>query len=329
MSEPAFFDLNLLSSKVMDPLLAAALSSWDVRIEVVIPLVIFGMLFITGWWRLRGRAGQRTDKSWRSLGAAWRPVSYISGLLVIALALVSPIDVLVQQLFVVHMLQHLLLIMIVPWLLLLPNPMPYLMWGLPEAVRLPVGQVTNAILSPRGLTGRALRRIATPGVMWFLLLISVYSWHDRNMYNYALQSRFIHDLEHIHFFAAGMIFWWYVIGAAPRIGKQPSRLARIALVVAAVPPNMGLGIYIAFSNEVLYTYYNDAPRLFGLSVLDDQRLSGFLMWVPGSMMYLLAALVLIAGLLKNEHAKPVAAARPWDNEELVAAPGMSRSGGRG
>lgn len=313
----------------MDPLLKAALSSWDVRFVVILPLVVLGTLFVTGWLRLRRRTSDRGRKSWRSLGAVWRPISYITGLLVIALALVSPIDVLVQQLFFVHMFQHMLLITIAPWFLLLPNPMPYLMWGLPDPIRLPVGRVTASILSPHGPTGKLLRRIANPGVIWLFLVISIYSWHDGNMYNFALRSRFIHDLEHLSFFAAGMVFWWYVIGAAPRIGKPLGRIGRIAFTIAAVPPNAFLGMFLAFSNEVIYTYYNDVPRLWGISVLDDQRLSGVLMWVPGSMMYFMAALVLIAGLLKEESDKPAVKSPAWNSDELAVAPGANPSGGRG
>ena len=128
----------------MDPVARAALSSWSWRPEVIIPLVILGALFLNGWRRLRARSGRVSGA--RSLAAKWRPVTYIAGLLVIAIALLSPFDVLVQQLFFMHMIQHLLLIMIAPPLLLLPNPMPFLLWGLPGRVRLGVGGIVAFIV---------------------------------------------------------------------------------------------------------------------------------------------------------------------------------------
>ena len=121
----------------MDPVARAALSSWSWRPEVIIPLLILGALFLVGWRQLRARGGRVSG--WRTLGASWRPVSYIAGLLVIAVALLSPLDVLVQQLFFMHMIQHLLLIMIAPALLLLPNPLPFLLDVYKRQVLLPPG----------------------------------------------------------------------------------------------------------------------------------------------------------------------------------------------
>ncbi len=101
-----------------------------------------------------------------------------------------------------------------------------------------------------------------------------------------------------------MLFWWQVIGAGPVIHKQFGRIGRIAFTLAAIPPNMALGIVLAFTPVVIYTFYNDVPRLLNMSPLTDQQLSGIIMWIPGSMMYMIAALILIAGLLKGEDAKP-------------------------
>jgi putative membrane protein len=260
------------------------------------------------------------------LGAAWRPISYIAGLLVIALALVSPIDVLVQQLFFVHMIQHLLLIMIAPPLLLLPNPMPFLLWGLPDGLRRSVGRGLGRVLNKDSMTGSLIRKATTPAVIYLLFIIVVFGWHDPDLYNAALRSDLVHDIEHITFFLAGMLFWWQIIGAGPIIHKQFGRIGRIAFTLAAIPPNMALGIVLAFTPVVVYTHYNDVPRLLNMSPLTDQQLSGIIMWIPGSMMYIIAALILIAGLLKGEDAKPTPTRPAWTNDELLAAPGTTQSG---
>ena len=190
----------------MDPIARAALSSWDWRPEVIVALIVLGALFLTGWSRLRRISGPAS--SFRSLGARWRPISYIAGLLVIGFALMSPLDVLVQQLFFMHMIQHLLLISIAPVLLLLPNPMPYLLWGLPARGRLVAGNALNRVLNKESLIGRGLRKATGPAVVWFLMIVFIIGWHDPAMYNAALRSDLVHDLEHLTMFLAGMLFWF-------------------------------------------------------------------------------------------------------------------------
>ena len=138
----------------MDPVLKAALSSWDWRLDVILILLTAGMLFLRGWIRLRRRS-QRTD--WYGLGAAWRPFSYGLGLILVGLALMSPLDTLASVLFSIHMVQHLLLIMLAPPLLLAANPMPFILWGLPDLARRPVGRGLSRLLNPNASFRRQLR----------------------------------------------------------------------------------------------------------------------------------------------------------------------------
>jgi len=307
----------------MDPVARAALTSWSWRPEVIIPLVLLGTLFLVGWRRLRAR-GRNVGR--QSLGAAWRPVSYIAGLLVIALALLSPFDTLVQQLFFTHMIQHLLLIMIAPPLLLLPNPMPFLLWGLPGRLRLGAGSIINSLVHKQSPVGRALRWLTRPVIIWFIFVVTVIGWHDPSLYNAALRSEWVHDLEHLTMFGAGMLFWWTVTGAGPRLNKNMSRLAKIAFILAVIPPNMALGIVLAFSQQPIYAFYSDMPRLWGISALDDQRISGVIMWIPGNMMYFLAALAIVFMILSGEGRKPAAREADWADSDALAAPGIAGSG---
>ncbi len=310
----------------MDPVARAALTSWSWRPEVIFPLLILGALFLVGWRRLRARGGR--VEGWRTLGAAWRPASYIAGLLVVALALVSPFDVLVQQLFFMHMIQHLLLIMIAPPLLLLPNPLPFLLWGLPARLRLAVGGMLNSVIHKQSAVGRALRLLTTPVAVWFIFVATIIGWHDPSFYNAALRSDWVHDLEHVTMFAAGMLYWWLVTGAGPRLHKNLSRVAKIAFILAVIPPNMALGIVLAFSQQPIYGFYNDMPRLWGISALDDQRISGVIMWIPGNMMHFMTALAIIFMILSGEGRKPAAKEAAWAEGDALAAPGIAGGGGR-
>lgn len=310
----------------MDPVARAALASWSWRPEVIIPLVILGALFLVGWRRLRARDDRASG--WRSLGATWRPVSYFAGLIVIALALLSPFDVLVQQLFFMHMIQHLLLIMIAPPLLLLPNPMPFLLWGLPPRLRLAAGGGINSVIHKQTPIGRALRWLTKPVIVWFIFVVTIIGWHDPALYNAALRGDFVHDLEHLTMFGAGMLYWWVVTGAGPRLHKNLSRFAKIGFILAVIPPNMALGIVLAFAQQPIYTYYNDMPRLWGISVLDDQRISGVIMWIPGNMMHFMSALAIIFLILTGEGRKPATKESAWAEGEALAAPGIATGGGR-
>ena len=310
----------------MNPVLKAVLLSWDLRLDVIIVLATAGILFSVGWWRLRRRTQPKVGaKHGRAqLGAPWRLVSYWTGLIIAALALLSPIDILGGQFFFMHMIQHLLLIMITPPLLLITNPMPFILWGLPPRLRRLVGQALSRLLHRHSPFRRAVRAVAAPGVLWLVWVVALVGWHDPVLYNADLRNDFIHDLEHLSFFIAAMIYWWQVTGAGPRLNKQFGLLGRIAFTLAAVPPNMAVGVVLSFVDRAVYTYYLTAPRVWDIDVLIDQKIGGVIMWVPGSMMYLIAALVLIARLLQGETRKPSLPETKWATEENLAAPSIKQ-----
>ena len=273
------------------------MSSWNWRIEVIIALILLTVLFMLGWWRLR-QISRTTGRKHVALASAWRPVSYLGGMLLLVLALLSPIETLSGQLFSMHMVQHLLLGMFAPPLLLIANPMPIVMWGLPMNVRKGIGRI---FFSRKSKLRSMLKTITQPAIIWFTFFVVLWGWHDANLYNLTLRSEWVHNFEHITFFATAMALWWHITGAAPHFHKRFSYPARVAFTITCVPANMILGVFIAFSTKVIYTYYETIPfRVFNISVLDDQTLGGVLMWVPGSMMYVIAVVVLIALWLNNE-----------------------------
>lgn len=300
----------------MDPVTSALLRSWEWRVEVFVPLLSFAVVYTTGWRRLRTKGSK--------LATGWRLVAYWSGILLVAIALLSPIETLSGQLFFMHMIQHLLLVMLGPPLLMLGEPMPVLLWGLPAGVRRRVGRVLSRVLHRKSESRRALRAATVPGVVWLLFVVALVGWHDPIAYNAALRSDLVHDVEHLSFFITAMLYWWHVVGAAPRIHKSLSRTAQVIYVIAAIPPNMITGVVIAFAGQVIYSYYLAVPRLWGISALDDQILGGVIMWVPGSMMYMIAILILTARWLQAEENKPPLPVSKWATDERMAAPGLDQ-----
>jgi putative membrane protein len=315
----------------MDPVLSAALSSWDLRLDVILVLALAGTSYTWGWWRLRTRTLSRsrqaettqTELGWRNWKAAamWRPVVYLTGLFIVGIALVSPIDVLSAQLFTMHMIQHLLLVMIAPPILLLANPLPFILWGFPAKVRVSVGR---QLLRRNSSFRRLLEKTTGPGLTWLYFVIAYWGWHDPTAYGAALESDLIHDLEHLSFFGTSMLFWWHVLGAGPRVHRPLSPLARLAYLLAAIPPGMLAGIAIAFAEQPLYGYYEAMPRLWGISVLADQRLAGVIMWIPGSMMYIVAFLILAGRWLQVEEKKPALPESAWAADDALMAPGWEK-----
>ncbi len=315
----------------MDPTLSVLLLSWAWRPEIILTLSLAAAIHLTGRWRLERRIpSSRTgedllpdpDRLGRQRGsgrlvAPWRSVAYLSGLVVLSIALMSPIDVLSGQFFFMHMIQHLLLVMIAPPLLLIADPMPIMMWGLPSGLRLEVGRW----LRPDSTFRRAVRSLTTPGLVWLYFITVLLGWHDPRVYNLTLESEWVHDLEHLTFFITAMLFWWHVTGAAPRIHRRLPPGVRIGYTLSVVPPNALTGIAIAFASEPIYAYYTTVPRLGEMTALQDQMLGGVIMWIPGSMMYIIAALILIARIIRQDSGEPLPESE-WATEEAVLAPGL-------
>jgi cytochrome c oxidase assembly factor CtaG len=295
----------------MHPLVKALLSQWEWRLEIVAVLLTLGALYTLGWLRLRRQSKRRQLASWLRL------LSYHAGLAILAVSLLSPIDRLGGQLFFMHMLQHMLSIMLAAPLLLLANPFPFMVWALPATWRL---RVAGLFARPSAFR-RALAAVTRPFIAWLVFLTIYLGWHDASLYNLALRNDWIHDIQHITFFGAAMLFWWHVIGAAPHIHGKRSGWASMAYLIGVIPPNMAVAVTIAFASNVIYTYYLSAPRIWGFTALEDQMISGAIMWIPGSMMFLLAALIILARMFTSKEPLPV---KPdgWDADDKFIAPGL-------
>jgi putative membrane protein len=298
----------------MNPTLSILLLSWAWRPEILTTLGVAATLHLMGRWRLKQRGGG-------PLVARWRSVAYLGGLAVLAIALMSPIDVLSGQFFFMHMVQHLLLVMIAPPLLWIANPMPIAMWGLPAGLRREVGRG----LRPKAVFRRALQTLTTPGLVWLAFVAVLVGWHDPRAYQAALRSDLVHDVEHLSFFITAMLFWWHVTGAAPHIHRRLSAGKRAGYALSVVPPNMITGIALSFASKPVYAYYTIVPRLGRMSVLQDQMLGGVIMWIPGSMMYIIAALILIARMLRDEESKAPLPEPQVVTDEGASAPGFEQA----
>jgi putative membrane protein len=192
---------------------------------------------------------------------------FMSGVLLLFVAVVSPIETISGYLLSIHMVQHLMLTMLVAPLLLAGTP----------------GWMLRPLLRPHFV--RPIARALTQPVAAFLLFNAIFSaWHMPALYNLALQNATTHALEHAMFLPAALLTWWPVfspLDELPRLADPPLLLY---LFLESLPPTI-LGALITFAGEPLYPSYAAAPRLWGLSVAIDQQLGGLIMWIPGALVY--------------------------------------------
>ena len=265
------------------------LTDWHWRWDVISVLVIFATLYVRGWLRLREMGG---EAKLSQLGF------YAIALFAIGAALLSPIDDLASYLLIAHMVQHELLMMIAPPLILLANPVPVLLWGLTGNRRLHAGHLLNrhsAIRRVRDLLGWM-------PVALSLYVINLWAWHYPALYDAALRVPWIHDLEHVLFFLTALIFWWPVIQPQSRPAPIQHGLRILYLFFAATQDTILAGL-IALSREVLYPHYQTALRLWDLTPQEDQIGGGIVMFAVGSTTYAIAILILINALLSEGRRK--------------------------
>ena len=209
-----------------------------------------------------------------------RALAFYASLLTIVIALDSPIDDYADDLFWVHMLQHILLLTVAPPLLLLGRPWPRMWRALPLRPRTKIAR--TLALSPRLAPVRALAR---PVPAWILFNATVVGWHLPGAYQATLTYGSIHLLEHVMFFFTGLLFWARVIDPGP---LRPRMVwpARIAYSAGAMVVGWLLAITLVIEPHALYHHYAALQsRPGGISALTDQQLAAGIMWVPGSISY--------------------------------------------
>jgi putative membrane protein len=220
----------------------------------------------------------------------WRSAAFLAGLMVIVLALVSPIEAYEGSLFWVHMLQHMLLQLVAAPLLLLGAPVTL-------ALRVARPRVRRGILAI--LQSRPVHVISHPIAAWLLFAIVNWGWHFSPLYDQALENRALHDLQHATFLAAALLFWWPVVAADPGRRRLPHPV-RLLYVFLAMPQNSFLGVALMSAVAPLYPHYVSNLRAWGPTPLADQQLGGVLMWVGGDLAFLVAMVVVVAAWMRYE-----------------------------
>jgi len=266
--------------------------SWPFEPVVLIGVEIAAVLYIVGGM------GRRTEP--------WRDVAFWSALVTILVALQSPLEMLARQLFWIHMVQHLLLMVVAAPLLALASPWTRLWRALPRGLRR--GIARPLFKSPSLAPVRAAYRVVSrPTVIWFLAAGNLWLWHIPAMYNLTLRYHLVHHLEHTLFLGLAIAFWAQLIDQYP-FRSPLSTLGRATYVFTAMIQSWGLAAVLSFATAPLYAYALLPSRPGGISALTDQQLGGGMMWVPGAITYSLAFVWLLFRWLAEEDARTPAGA---------------------
>ena len=191
---------------------------------------------------------------------------FLAGWATLTIALVG-IDSWADRSFTGHMVQHELIMVVGAPLLVLARPLGTLLWALPYIWRRRAGRLLTHPVVRRGWI-----TVTLPAVAWGVQTVLLWIWHAPALFEAALETPWIHGLQHFSFFAGAVVFWWSII-------QRPRGVAILSLFTAAVQSG-ALGALLAFSPHSWYSHY----------AMDDQHLAGLLMWIPGSAAYLGGAL---------------------------------------
>ena len=251
---------------------------WFEDPAVLAPILLMVGLYV---WRFREVRRERDTR-----GATWlHALAFAGAVLALLGALVTPVDGLGEDyLFSAHMVQHVLLGDIAPLLLLL------------SLSRVILRPVTRRLVRVE----RALGPFASPVTAIFLWLGIMYLWHIPALYDAAVESPLLHALEHLSFFAAGIALWWPLVQPIP-MRRAMTGLQPLGYIAAAKGGLAALGLFLAWSSSAHYPFYEDAPRIWGLSAVEDQNVAGVIMMVEQSLTLVLVMVwVFVRMLTRSE-----------------------------
>jgi cytochrome c oxidase assembly factor CtaG len=288
-------------------------NGWPIPPMILLGCLLAEFLFFRGWHKLlmeietEKAVGTRYLPSYSGFEAPdmrrstwiWRGTFFLAAIVTFLLAASAPIDNLSSQLFWVHMIQHLLLLIIVTPLLVASAPLLPLWLGLPEWGR----NCFKALASLRAARilyalGSWLRQ---PVISCALFLIGIWIWHWPYLYDLALTNDLIHDwCEHTIFLVVSLFFWSQIIPSAP-FRPQLGYLGRLGCVGFAIIQNLVLAVLLGFAPAPLYTPYIHLNTLPGsLTTLQDQQFGAGFMWTFGDIPFGIALAILIQRWLATQ-----------------------------
>lgn len=260
--------------------LVASQSHWTMLI-----LVLTAALYMRGWLRIRS--------SHSGLIPAGRAASFLGGILLIWVAVASPIAGFVHELLTFHMIQHLLLMAFAAPLIWLGEPLMALVRGLPKGV-----QEGMAPLLRRPSVQRLGNAITHPAVCWLAATAALVGWHIPSLLALGMESTAWHAIVKASFVMTGLLFWWPVVQPWPS-AKRAEWLVVVYLFLATLPCDILSG-FLVFCDRLVYPGYLSSSHPFGFSPIEDQQFAGALMWTVVTVVYFVVGGIITAQLLSPQ-----------------------------
>ncbi len=248
------------------------------------PLILSSLFFVSAIYAL-GIA-----RLWRKAGAGSgvgrrHALAYAAGVLTLFIALLSPVDVLSDELGWMHMIQHMTLMNVAAPLMVLGAPGLVAIYALPLAWRQRFGGWKREVRT----RGPRWYLLWQPLLMWSVYAGAMWIWHLPNLYTAALHNEALHDFQHLTFFLTACLFWRVLLDPISRL-----RLSRGVGVIYLFTTSLHatlLGVFMALAPSVWYPFYEGKTLSWGVTALQDQQLAGLIMWMPACMVYAAAAAV--------------------------------------
>ena len=239
----------------------ATISPWRFSVH---PSTVIGIAALAVLYRWRARAGAREGYALGSTKAALLTI----GLVALFLSLNGWLhDLSDSYLFSAHMVQHLLLALVIAPILIMATPG----WMLRPALRYrPIAAIARWVTSP-------FRTFAIFNVV-------MCAWHLPPLYNLALANHPVHIVQHLMFLVAAVLMWWPILSPLPELPRIAYPMQMLYLFLMSIPMSI-VAVYIAYADSVLYPMYAAAPRIWGISPMQDQLIGGLIMWIPGGLFF--------------------------------------------
>ena len=214
--------------------------NWGILVLLGTAVLLYGL----GWRR------QPINTTPALLPHAWRRVSFVAAILVLLVALFSPLHHLADRYFSVHVLQRLLLVAVVPALFFSGNPLPILFTGLPTQWQTTLVQLPQT--APRLV--RFFIQITHPVVVWILFVSTFWLWHDVQIDHLLLRVPWVHRLENVTLLGTAVFYWWHIMAASPRLHAAMLPLWRVGYAALGAAPIKLVGLVLMFTTTAVYHY---------------------------------------------------------------------------
>jgi len=228
-------------------------ASWTFDPGVVVALALYSGAYLVRWKRARVPGEPHPP----SVG---RLLAFVTGILVLVAALCSPVDKLAEQLFVMHMVQHVLLLDVAPILLIL---------GFTKVLLRPATRRIHQVEQRAGF-------LASPLFAVFLYTAAMWGWHVPALYDAAAEHTGVHVLEHLTFTAAGFLYWWHLISPVSTRLRREGTTPIVYMLSTKLTVGF-LGIALTFAPSTLFAYYGHQPHWWGITPDGEQALAGAVM----------------------------------------------------